>query len=93
MPILMRMNVTGERRVYVSDTRSHDGIIHNEWDAAHTSTEYIEPDHDTWTGLYDHNGTPLHRQREPIGYQPNRWRTEVPNANQKKQPKTKKKGK
>ena len=23
---------------------------------------------DTWTGLYDHNGTPLHREPEPFGF-------------------------
>lgn len=28
---------------------------------------------DTFTGLYNHLGEPLHRPREPIGFQPHRW--------------------
>jgi len=55
--------------------RVHSGMVFDDYHGAsgQTSEEYIEPDHDTWTGLYDHNGTPLHRQREPIGYDPHRW--------------------
>lgn len=72
--------------------RVHGGVIYDE--ASHTATEYIEPDQDTWTGLYDHEGVPLHREREPIGYNPHRWSNAMPGPNQKKKPmKTKKKGK
>lgn len=30
-------------------------------------------DRDTFTGLYDHNGVPLHRPQSPIGFDPHRW--------------------
>ncbi len=30
--------------------------------------EVVEQERSTWTGLYDADGMPLHRQREPIGY-------------------------
>lgn len=61
---------------------------------AHTADTYHETDRNTWTGLYDHNGVPLHRQPEPIGYDPHRWRTTMPDSpNKKKTYKTKKKGK
>lgn len=43
--------------------RLRSGIVYDDWSGASGSTaeEYIEPERDTWTGLYDHNGDPLHR--------------------------------
>jgi len=58
-------------------SRYRNGPVIDDWSAAHTAQEYIEQEADTWTGLYDHNGHRLHRQREPIGYNPNRWNTEM----------------
>jgi len=37
--------------------------------------EIHHTERDTWTGLYDHHGEPLHRQPEPIGFDPHRWDT------------------
>ena len=73
-----------------------NGVVYDDYHGASASTaeEYIECEPEsTFTGLYDHDGTPLHRQREPIGYNPHRWSKPMPGPNQKKQPKTKKKGK
>jgi hypothetical protein len=66
------------------------GVVHDDLGAAHTAEEYIEPDRSTFTGLYDHEGTPLHRQREPIGYNPHRWSANMAESpSQKKTRKTK----
>lgn len=72
--------------------RVYGGVVHDDYDAAHTSTEYIEPEQSTWTGLYDHEGVPLHRQREPIGYNPHRWETTMKKSKPMKKPKGKGKG-
>lgn len=53
--------------------RYRAGQIYSDYGSAHTAETYHEPDRDTFTGLYDHTGTPLHRQPEPIGYDPHRW--------------------
>lgn len=52
--------------------------------------EVHEAQRDDFTGLYDQNGDPLYRQREPIGFDPHRWSRAMPNPNQK--PPKKKKG-
>lgn len=57
-------------------------------DPPETAREFHHSDRDTWTGLYNHNGEPLHREREPFGFNPNRW-----NDSMKKTPKPMKKGK
>lgn len=44
-------------------------------DTPETAREIHQPDRDTFTGLYDHTGAPLHRTPEPIGFNPNRWAT------------------
>lgn len=69
-----------------------NGVVFADYGSAYTAETFHEPDRDTFTGLYDHNGTPLHRQPEPIGYNPHRWSTPMPGANQKSRP-TKKRGK
>lgn len=80
----------GKRRLIVRNGQVFD----DNYGSAHTAQEYIEPDQDTWTGLYDHEGTPLHRQREPIGYNPHRWSAPMPSPSQKmKKSKPMKKGK
>lgn len=59
-----------------------------------TATEYHEPGADTWTGLYNEHGHPLHRQPEVIGYNPHRWSNPMPDPSQKQAAKkSKKKGK
>lgn len=74
--------------------RVHGGALHYDDGAGHTATEVFESDRDTFTGLYDQDGTPLHRMREPIGYQHDRWSNHMAaKPDQKKTYKTKKKGK
>ena len=51
-----------------------------------TATEYHEQDADTWTGLYNEHGDPLHKQREAIGYNPHRWSAAMPDPSQKSKP-------
>ena len=46
--------------------------------------EIHQTERDTFTGRYDHEGNELHRQREPIGFDPHRWDTSPRNR-----PKTK----
>lgn len=72
--------------------RVYGGMIYRDFDAAHTSTEYIEPDRGTFTGLYDADGTPLHRFPEPIGYNPHRWSDTVKKSKPMKKSKGKGKG-
>lgn len=56
--------------------RVRAGVVYDDYHGAAGSTaeEWVEREPDsTFTGLYDADGTPLHRQREPIGYDPHRW--------------------
>jgi hypothetical protein len=39
-------------------------------DNPETAREIHTTDRDTFTGLYDHRGAPLHRQPEPFGFHP-----------------------
>lgn len=39
-----------------------------------TAREYHQGDRDSFTGLYNHLGEPLHREPEPFGFHPNRWK-------------------
>jgi hypothetical protein len=44
------------------------------WDETpETAREFHQADRDTFTGLYNHRGEPLHREPEPFGFHPNRW--------------------
>lgn len=42
-------------------------------DNPETAREYHQPVRDSFTGLYNHLGEPLHREPEPFGFHPNRW--------------------
>lgn len=84
MPTLKRMRSMADRRRAASWDSCDDG---------ETAREIHHAEPDDWTGLWDHEGEPIFRPREPIGFNPYRWSKPMPNANQKKTYKTKKKGK
>lgn len=44
------------------------------WDEApETAREIHYEEQSAWTGLYGAQGEPLYREREPFGFQPDRW--------------------
>lgn len=53
-------------------------------DNPETAREYHQPDRDSFTGLYNHLGEPLHRQPEPFGFHPNRWNDSMKKTTKKK---------
>ena len=60
----------GKRRLVIRDGRIYD---EDTGTSGTTAEVYFEQEAHTFTGLYDHTGTELHRPKEPVGYNPHRW--------------------
>jgi len=42
-------------------------------DDGETAREYIEPERERWSGLYNKDGQKLFREQPTIGFDPHRW--------------------